>query len=286
MNPIFFALVSYFCWGIGDIFLTVTTRKLGGLSTTVWSLFLRLIIFSFYLPFTVVYLKELNLSLLLIILAIAIVGLIGMVAFNEGLRVGNAALVGTIAAAFPFITVLLSLIFLKERLTVQQTITIFIIFIGIVLSSLDFKLLKKKKILHKGVGLALIAMFSWGIWFAFIKIPIQKIGWFLPNYIIYASFPLVLLFMRVRKIRLVKPNYQNATIPLIIGALLLGIADFSYNLGIIRANASIIAPIAGSYPTFFVILAFLIFKDKITRQQVLGIVTTLIGIVFLSIFSV
>ena len=69
VNPLFFALVSYFFWAIGDIFGTVATRKLGGFSTTVYSLALRLIIFSLYLPFAISYFKYLTIDLFLIIVA-------------------------------------------------------------------------------------------------------------------------------------------------------------------------------------------------------------------------
>ena len=285
VNPLFFALVSYFFWAIGDIFGTVATRKLGGFSTTVYSLALRLIIFSLYLPFAISYFKYLTIDLFLIIVAIAIIGLIGFVTFNEGMKIGNPALVGTIAGAFPFLTVILSVIFFKEVLTLQQIIIIVIILVGVALSSFDFNLLKQNKALHKGVGLALVTMITWGVWFAFIKIPVQKIGWFLPNYIIYGSFPLVLLFMKARKIKLIPLTRTNGAIPMIVAAVLLGIAELSYNLGITYTNTSIIAPIAGAYPTLFAVLAFLVFKEPLTKQQITGIIITLIGIVFLGSIS-
>ena len=61
--------------------------------------------------------------------------------------------------------------------------------------------------------------------------------------------------------------------------------NFAYNLGLSHGYATIIAPIAGSYPTLFVILSYLVFKQKLTRQQLLGVIVSLIGIVALSIFS-
>ena len=37
--------------------------------------------------------------------------------------------------------------------------------------------------------------------------------------------------------------------------------------------------------TLFIVLAFLFFKDPIKKQQILGIIVTLFGIVLLSLFS-
>lgn len=286
MEPFLFASLAYFGWGIGDIFGVIATRKLGGYSTTVWSLLFRLVLFAAYLPFAISYLANLTWGLFFLILLIGSVGVIGFAAFNEGLRIGNAALIGTIAAAFPLVTVLLSVIFLKESLMLNQVLAIFVIIVGVVVSSLNWQQVKGRVKIDQSILFAVIAMIAWGTFFAFIKVPVEKLGWFLPNYIAYLTFPLVLLFMKYRKIGLTKPNYQGALLPLLAGVFLLGMAEFSYNLGITVESVSIIAPVAGSYPTLYVVLAFFIFKDRITRQQIAGIVMTLIGIVLLSVLSI
>lgn len=86
--------------------------------------------------------------------------------------------------------------------------------------------------------------------------------------------------------KLNNPVKNGVLLPLIAIALFVKAAEWSFYFAISHGQTSIIAPIAGSYPTLFVILAFLIFKDPITRQQIAGIGTTLTGIVLLSIFSV
>ena len=129
-------------------------------------------------------------------------------------------------------------------------------------------------------------MFSWGIYFALIKIPISRIGWFWPNYFSFLIFPLIYFYMKVKRIELQKPTTNGILIALIASTILVRIAELSFNFGISKGLVSIVAPIAGANPTLFVVLAFLFFKDPITKQQILGIVTTLVGIVLLSIFSV
>lgn len=212
--------------------------------------------------------------------------IIGNVSFNEALRISNVSLVGTIAASFAAVTLLLSIVFLGESITSRQSLAILVIFLGVILATLNFTDLKKGNILgNKGIGLALVSMIAWGTYFAFVKILVKEIGWFWPNYISFGLFPFIYLFMRVRRIKLVSINYKKALLPIVMSAFLLRSGDFSFNYALSSGLASIIAPIAGSYPTLFVVLAFLIFKDPITRQQIGGIITTLIGIVLLSIFS-
>ena len=183
-------------------------------------------------------------------------------------------------------TNLLSTVFLGESVSFYQAIFIAVTFLGIILTSLDLKQLRGKNfLLDPGVPYAIFAMVLWGISFAFIKIPIRAVGWFWPGYIIWMMFPIILMVMKVRKINLVKPT-KRIFISLLLASLLISIGGFSYDFAISQGLVALIAPIASSSVTLFVVLAFLIFKDPITKQQILGVITTLTGIVLLSVFSV
>ncbi|MBI2596576.1 DMT family transporter [Candidatus Daviesbacteria bacterium] len=286
MLAIIFAFISYLGWGIGDILGAQTSRKIGGYSFSLYLSVIGLILSSFYIPFALADLNKFTLESLIIIIILTFLGPIPLVAFYEGLRVGNAAVVGTIASSFALVTVLLSIIFLGEKISLGQSIFISIIFLGIILSSLNLRQLKNKNILlDRGIPYAIVAMLLWGVYFTFIKIPIKQIGWFWPGYLTWLSFPIILIVMQVKRIKLIKPD-KRVFIPLLLAALLINIGGISYNLAISEGLVSLVAPIASSSVTLFVFLAFLIFKDPITKQQVVGVVTTLIGIVLLSIFSI
>lgn len=286
MEAIIFALISYFTWGIGDIFGTIATRKIGGYSTAFYNFVIWLVVSSLYIPFALSDLNKFTFQSLLISITLAFLTPIPVIAFYEGLRVGNAAVVVTITSSFAAISVLISTIFLGEKISLSQGISIVVISLGIVLTSLDLKQLKGRNfLLDRGVPYAILAMIIWGITFAFIKIPIKQVGWFWPGYISIMGFPLVFIFMKIRKIKLIKPA-KRIFMSLLLSSILLSIGGFSYNLGVSRGLVALVAPIASSAATLFVLLAFLIFKDPITKQQIFGIITTLIGIVLLSIFSV
>lgn len=287
MLAIIFALISYLGWGTGDIFGTIASRKIGGYSTAFWYVLLSFIL---YLPFAYFFwdsLRYITLTLLVFNLILGIIGTLGMAAFYEALRISNASLVGAISASFASVTVILSIIFLGERITIIQAIAIITIFSGIVASILNLEELRnKKKVFDMGIFLALAAMLLWGVYWTFIKIPILKIGWFWPSVIAASTFPILLPIMKIRKIKLVSPSQNHALFPLITNAVLLGGSALTFNFAISKGLISVVAPIAGSYPTLFVALAFFIFKDPITKQQIVGIITTLVGIVLLSINSV
>ncbi len=286
MTALLFALISYVGWGAGDIFGTIATRKIGAYSTSFWEYLFGFVLLSFYAPFAIGALSGLTFGTLLLNILLGLVLLVAFVFFNEGLRIGNASLVGTIAASFASLVVVFSIVFFGEIVSKQQIVAIVIIFIGLLLSSLDFVEMKKGFVLDKSVLFAILTMLCWGTYFTFIKIPIEEIGWFWPNYFSMSMFPLLLVYMRLKNIGLSNPFRKNVLFALTGESVLVSGATLSYNVAISIGLASIVAPIAGSYPTLFVILAFLIFKDRIRRQQIAGIIAALIGIVLLSVFSV
>ena len=288
MQVIIFALVSYFTWGTGILVEAIVARKINSFSLALWALILSVIVSSFYVPFAINDLRALTFGLLIFIIVIGIIGLFfGTIVYYEALKKGNRALVGTIASSFPAVAVLISVIFLNERISTNQIIAIIIIFVGIMLASLELKELRNKNLLKdKSVLMALITMLSWGMWIALLKIPVAKIGWFWPNYITFLLFPLIFIYIKLKKIPIERPTINGAFIPLVASTALVRIAEYSYNFGISKGLVTVVAPIAGANPTLFVILAFLFLKDPITKQQIVGIITALTGIVLLSIYSV
>ena len=60
-------------------------------------------------------------------------------------------------------------------------------------------------------------------------------------------------------------------------------ANLGYNIGISSGYTSIVAPIAASYPVLFVILSSWYFREPLFRRQVVGIATSLVGIVALTL---
>ena len=286
MDAIVFALITHIGWGTSDIFGVISSRKIGGYSTTFWSYVVRIPLLALYIPFDMVNARALTINNILVSGVLSIVLLAGTSFFFEAFRGSNPSLVGTIGAAFVVPTVILSVLFFNEKLDFYQGVAISVITVGLVVTTLDFGSLRQRSmVMDRGVVLALLAMLFWGVYFAFIRVPVEEIGWFLPSYIGFFFSPFVLLMMKLRRVRLQLPT-ENGAFGSFIGLCLLGTAaNFSYNLGISSGFTSIVAPIAGSYPILFVILSSLIFKDPLEKQQIWGIAISLIGIVALSVLS-
>ncbi len=285
--PFFYAFITYFVWGVGDVIGASASRKIGGYSNTFWLLVIRTIFLGCFIPFFLTDLSHYTLPLFALNIVLGLLLVIGILGFTKGLEIGNVSLVGTIANSAPIITVPLSIIFLGERVNFNQLIAISLILTGVIISSFDFQQTKKGNFFSdKGVKWALLAMICWGIFFAFIKILVNKVGWFWPSYISFTLFPPLYLYYKIKGIRINHPNYNNAALPLFTAVLFTSMGDFAYNFALSHSQAAIVAPIAGAAPTLFAPLAYFFYRDPITKQQILGIVITLIGIVALSFFSI
>jgi len=116
MASIIYALIAFLTWGIGITFEAIAARKLELKSFVFWGFFLGFIISSFYAPFAVSQLSTLNLALVGICYLIAFFIIPGTIFYYEALKIGNPSLVGAIGSSFPFVTVILSVFFLKEKL--------------------------------------------------------------------------------------------------------------------------------------------------------------------------
>lgn len=286
MIAIIFALVTFLTWGVGDVFTTIASRKIGSYNASFYGYLFGAIFASFYIPFAINNLRTFSLSMILLTIFLAVIQLIAFFCYNEGLKIGNSSLVGTIAGSFTALVVILSLIFLHEKLILSQVSAIIIIFIGLFLATINFSDIKKQKsLINKGTIYALIAMVGWAIYFTFIKIPVQQDGFFWPSYVTSIVGSLVFLLFGIKRIKRPKLQAKSGFPAVMLSGLLLSAGSFAFNFGVGQGLSSVVAPIAGAYPALFALLAYLTFKDPITHQQKFGMIVTLFGIILLAYFS-
>ncbi len=279
MNAIFYGLISYVGWGTGDIFGTFATRKVGPYITTFWAFAFGAILGSFYIPFALPQLQAITPTLLLANIALGLLYVGGNLTFNEALRLSSAPIVGTIGGSFSALTVLLSFLFLGEKISSLHTLLIFIVFAGVYITTTGHGL-KSDVNTKRGITLALLSFLVWGTYFTFLKILMASMGWFWPNYIPLLLFPLIGIYMKYKKIPFTLPR-PKIMLPLFFNALLLRGGDFAFNIGASLGLTATVAPFGGSYPTLFAVLSYIVFRDPLNRKQIIGILIALAGLVAL-----
>lgn len=283
MNAIILALITYFGWGIGDVFGTIPARTIGPYRTVLGVMIVTLVVFFPFVLYQIPELFRFTPMLAVVTLALNAILIIGNIAIGEALRRTYASLALTIFSSYSALIVLLSVILYKEPLTPNQIISIVIIFIGIFFCTYTPKGKNVITKTHKsGIIWALIGMATIGIYFTAIKPIIAVVGWFWPLYLYLLWIPGVIWLVWKKKELNLPKNWKSAAFPLVASALLLRGGDFFFNSAIDKGLIAVVAPIAGAYPTLSVILAYFVFREVPTRRQITGIVLALTGIVALA----
>ena len=284
---IFFAMLALIGWGSGDVLIAKLTRKIGSRVTLFWWMFSSLILSSLYLPFAGPIPDFLMFSFALIL---NIFGLLGVIWYVQAFEQSHISLVGTIAGSFSILVVPLSVIFFSERLEILQIGAIIMTITGLILATLHPEDLKNRNFRrlseNKGIQLSFLAFLNWGIYWTLIRIPVQKIGWYWSEYPFYFMILLLPLMGMTKNISISAVRNSKILFMIILSGALSTMANFSFNLGITYGYSSIVAPIAGSSPVLFVILSRFVFREPLTGQQKLGIISALTGIVLIGFNSV
>ena len=137
---VFFALIALVGWGAGDIFVTLLSRKIGSRKALFLWLLGSFVLASLYVPFA----KPISdYPMFIFIFILHLFGLTGTVLYFKALEIGNASLVGTIAGAFPIITVPLSVVIFAEKLGQIQILAIAMTICGLIFSTLHWQEIMK-----------------------------------------------------------------------------------------------------------------------------------------------
>jgi len=285
-SGIFFGIISMLGWGIGDFAIALASRKVGILKSLfynylVGSFFLIIFFYFVKLPFTVT-----STSFILSFIG-GVLHLFAAFFFYKGLRVGKISLVSPIASSYSLVIVLAAIIFIKETLSLIQLVAIGQIIIGNFLISANIKdliLHTKFKKNDPGIPYAFLTMFMWGIGFLFINQAVKISGPFIPNLILYITGLVLFSFYIFIKNVPVSINLERSTLTyILVNGAGSALAYTCYSLGIGKNLASVISPIASSFPLITVSLSLVLLKERISIGQFVGILLTMAGIIILSL---
>ena len=112
---------------------------------------------------------------------------------------------------------------------------------------------------------------------------IKQTSWVLPNLVIFFTQPIIIyLYALITKQKIKLPKTPKLTFSsTVIGFFAAG-GYIGYSLGIQKGLASLTAPVAAAFPAITVVLARILFKEKITPLQTFGIIAIISGVILLS----
>jgi drug/metabolite transporter (DMT)-like permease len=202
---------------------------------------------------------------------------LGNIAYYALLNNAKAATVVPLTAVYPIVTVVLAVLFLRERLTGLQCVGIIASLAAIYLFNVQAGF---------GISSALILVVApivlWGVAALFQKLATGYVSgetatcWFLAAFLPVA---LVLVWL--------EPPQTSPTLRIWALAVALGFTFALGNLALLFAfaregKASVITPLAGLYPIVSIPLAMLIFGERVGSREAFAILCALAGVAAVS----
>jgi drug/metabolite transporter (DMT)-like permease len=269
----FLALAASLSWGVGDFLAGLSSRRLQLLTVLVVSQAAGLTSLVVLVaargegPPEARYLLYAGLA--------GIAGAVGLAALYRGLAVGSMSVVAPISATAAVIPVVAGLV-TGERPSAAQGAGIGLALAGVVLASRERSVDGRGRRVAEGVGLALVAAISFGL--LLVALGAASDG----------DAPWATLAMRTTSFSLlaatalvVRPSLSLGREDLAVLALI-GVLDAAGNalfaLATTKSLLSVVSVLAQLYPVVTVILARVILGERISRSQLVGVVSAFAGI--------
>lgn len=218
--------------------------------------------------------------LLLFTIVLSIAGFFPFYFYLSAVKKGNLSIVAPIAKSAIIITVLLSMLLLKERLNTAQAILICFIIIGVMLLSMNIRALMAMRMkMHSGVLPALAAALMWGVVYVAWKFPVQAYGpWFSAFMIETGVVVAALALVRKEDIRVLQKIDRRICLIILAGAATTLLGTVGYMKAISMAPLSLVMPIVTATPVVSTLVAVTYFKERLSAMQWLGGVLVVGGI--------
>lgn len=270
------AIFASLFWGIGQTFIK---KGLSDVSPFVSNILIATLTFVSYVPFTL--LGGIHWGDFPGILLFGFLDSLPNFTFPYIIQKANVSLAGTVFATYPIYTIILSVLFLHESLTFIQLGGILSVIIGMV-------------VLAKPEG-ERFKLSTWIIW-ALVGSIVVGLGDFigklaLTKYDLHSflfslalgAIPSLLLFRIFDRSVVSFPRKTKGLRASILGNLLMPLGLLLLYVAFSKGPASLASPVASTYPAITVLLAYLYLKERINRNQLIGILVVVLGVVSLGI---
>jgi transporter family protein len=220
----------------------------------------------------------------LIAVVAGIIASFALLSLFKGIKQDRISIVSPIASAWPIITIPLAIIFLSEGLTFLEAIGAFLVILGIIVTALKIKQLRKIKFheIGRGVKYGLITLCSWGVMYFLIGFISKNTFWFVaPFFVIVVEVIMFSLYVFIKKEN-VRNVSKRAVAPIIFGSIFNVVASLSFGFGSQYGNVAILSPLSAASPLLIVMLAYIFLKEKLILNEKFGIIMILVGTILLA----
>jgi drug/metabolite transporter (DMT)-like permease len=296
-----YGLLCALSWGISTLLAAVAARRIGALRTVVIGEAAGLTGYGTLFLLGHFSLRGAGGTAWLLALA-GLIGVGGYLALYRGLESGHVGLVSAISACYGGVIALLSVLLLRERLTVPAVVGIVATVLGVMLAVLRRTTAPAEPDVAPaaaatgepggtavsapaiGVAFGLVAALCYGVGGFMIGRYTRELGWLVPVVVARSGSMLLLLALLATPLR---GPAGARLLPGLWWALAAGLTDAVGLVFFTRGDqvglVAVTAAVSSAYPVIPLIGGLLIFRERLLRQQVGGAVLILAGLVLLGL---
>jgi transporter family protein len=275
-----YTLIAAVCLGVGQIFVKKGLHDISPLFNNVLGSIVSVIIM---IPFALLMGINSHLVPLAFVYSLLIVSLLAIYYYVVGK--GQISLTGTIISTYPLITVVLSFIFLHENPTISQKAAILLTIVGTVLIAMPEKLSQWKIHISGWFGWAIVCAAAAGTADFLTKLTINQSDTYtyLFSYGLAALVIAIVLLLFDKKGRKLPAFKKELYLPTLVGVTIMETGLFFFYLAAGSGLISLVGPVSSIYVAITVVLAYIFLKEKINKIQLVGIISSVAGIILISI---
>ena len=278
------ALVTMFCWGVSNGFMKIPSIRLGPAKAIRMRQFVMLMMLASYV-FFLGKTQYHNSIWLIWTICLGLFGYLPFLFFCQALRIGSVGSVNAVGNSFPVVTVIINFIFLNVFISKLMLVGMLVTGAGICLLSFSRKNQAgsfQSRETIRALMLALLACVLWGGFYAAIPffnnhldpIPLTmclQFGTFISAHI-HSTFQ-----SKRRNIP------KRCLIFSIFAGIFAVIGSLFFYTALHYGNSGVLTAIAGSSPIVGAIFGRIVYGEKGSSQETLGILVTVAGVIILSL---
>jgi drug/metabolite transporter (DMT)-like permease len=301
-----YGLLAAIAWGVSTLLAAVAARRIGALRTVVIGEAAGLT--CYWLLFWLGHFSMRGVGGVAWLLVLGgVIGVGGYLAMYRGLASGHVGMVSAISACYGGVIAVLSVVLLRERLTVMAAVGIIATVAGVMVAvlrapprgtsalstsadaSTSAEVATSAGVAAPAVGVVfgLIAALCYGVGGFLIGRYTVDLGWLVPLVVARCGAMVLLLGLLATPLR--RPTSGSPLVTGIAWALAAGLCDAAGLVFFTRGDqvglVAITGAVSSAYPVIPLIGGLFLFRERLRRQQLSGALLMLTGLVLLGIGS-
>ena len=272
-------------FGIADLFGAIGVRRIGVTVTVFVIQLVDVVVLSLLLLTPLHGPLDADASAGIAIVVTGLLGTVSFFSFYRALQLGPVGVVSPVFASYAAIAVLLSVVLIDERPSPLGAVGLVATIVGVVLATFGTTAGNGGQG-RGGIRFALVATVAWGVATFLIGRYAQETGWFLPVYgsrlVEFGAVGAVLVALRLlgRRFRLPRPADAGVVVTAAFADIIaVALVARGSEVGLV----SVVSAVSATFPLVLIVAGVLVFHERPTAMQLIGSLTTVAGLVALSL---